>query len=266
MQRTGKHTGRLKRSTADEETVNVSLLAELGAVLLVDAATVQDASLLGNLVGDVGLEPLADGLVDLLGLLGGGDLAGANGPDGLVGNDNLGPVGDLGLEGSELLADDLDGLAGLALLEGLAAAPDDADAVLGGVLGLVGDDLVGLLEDGAALRVAEDGPVDLAVEELRDGQLAGEGAVGLVKDVLGSDTNLGAQGVADEDQVDGAGGDDDLCEHNVVRQRRGTMRVGRASAAGAYVPTEESRLAWFRLLTMSLMDDTEPFLSRRLAN
>lgn len=149
--------------------------------------------------------------MDLLGLLGGGDLAGANGPDGLVGDDNLGPVGDLGLEGLELLADDLDGLAGLALLEGLAAAPDDADTVLDGVGGLGGDNLVALAEDGAALRVAEDGPVDLAVEELGDGQLTSEGAVGLVKDVLGGDANLGAEALADEGQVDGAGGDDDLC-------------------------------------------------------
>ena len=207
----GKRTGRLEGSTTNEETVNVSLLAELGAVLLVDGAAVQDAGLVGNLVADRRLEPLADGLVNLLGLLSGGNLAGANGPDGLVGNDNLGPVADLGLEGLELLADDLDGLARLALLEGLTAAPDDADAVVGGVLGLGGDELVGLLEDGAALGVAQDGPVDLAVDELGDGQLAGEGTVGLVVDVLGGDANFGAEVLANKDQVDGAGGDDDLC-------------------------------------------------------
>lgn len=148
--------------------------------------------------------------MNLLGLLRGGDLAGANSPDGLIGNDNLGPFGGLGLEGLELLADDLNGFAGLALLERLAAAPNDADAVFGGVLGLGGDELVGLLENGAALRVAEDGPVNLAVEELRDGELSGEGAVGLVVDVLGGNANLGAEGVADEDQVDGAGRDNDL--------------------------------------------------------
>lgn len=149
--------------------------------------------------------------MDLLGLLNGGDLAGANGPDGLVSNDNLGPVRDLGLESLELLANNLNGLAALALLKRLAAAPDDANAVFNGVLGLGGDGLVRLAEDGAAFRVAEDGPADLAVDELGDGQFTGKGTVGLVKDVLGSDANFGTEVLPDKGKVDGAGGDDDLC-------------------------------------------------------
>lgn len=148
--------------------------------------------------------------MDLLGLLGGGDLAGANGPDGLVGDDDLGPVGDLSLEGGELLADDLDGLAGLTLLQRLAAAPDDAQAVLGGVLGLEGDHLVALAEDGAALGVAQDGPGDAAVLELGDGDFAREGAVGLVEDVLGGNLNARAEALADEEEVQVGGRDDDL--------------------------------------------------------
>lgn len=203
-------TSRLERSTADEETVNVGLLAELAAVLLVDAATVQDASLVGNLVADVGLEPLSDGLVDLLSLLSGGNLAGANGPDGLIGDDNLGPVGNLGLEGGELLADHVDGLAGLTLLQGLAAAPDDADAVLSGVLGLGGNNLVALAEDGAALGVAQDSPVDAAVLQLGDGDLAGEGAIGLIVDVLGGDLNLLAEVLTHEEQMQVGRRNDDL--------------------------------------------------------
>jgi hypothetical protein len=201
---------RLERGTTNEETVNVGLAAEVAAVLLVDAAAVQDAGSVSNAVADVLLEPLADGLVDLLGLLGGGNLAGANGPDGLVGNDNLAPVRDLLLEGRKLGADDVDGLAGLALLEGLAAAPDDADAVLGGVLGLGGNVGVGLGEDSAALRVAEDGPCDVTVLELGDRDLAGEGAVGLVEDVLGGDLDLGAEVLAGKEEVERGGSDDDL--------------------------------------------------------
>lgn len=56
--------------------------------------------------------------MDLLGLLGGSNLAGANGPDGLVGDDNLSPLllGQLLGGGVELTGDDLDGLVGLALL------------------------------------------------------------------------------------------------------------------------------------------------------
>ena len=204
-----KLTCRLERSTTDEEAVNIGLLAKLAAVLLVDTATVQDSGLVGDLVADV-TEPVTDSLVHLLGLLGGSDLAGTNGPDGLVGNDNLAPVRHLGLEGLKLLADDLDGLASLALLEGLSAAPDDADAGLGGDLGLGGDELIRLVQDGAALGVTENGPGDLAVLKLGDGDLASEGAVGLVEDVLGGDLEASTKVLTDEKEVEGGRGDDDL--------------------------------------------------------
>src|SRR4051812_42554846 len=62
--------GRLQACTTDEETVNVGLLAELLAVLLAYTAAVQDAGLIRGLVVDLLLEPLADGGVDLLRLLG----------------------------------------------------------------------------------------------------------------------------------------------------------------------------------------------------
>lgn len=148
--------------------------------------------------------------MDLLGLLGGGDLAGADGPDGLVGDDDLAPVGDLGLQGGELGGDDVEGLAGLALLQALAAAPYDADAVLGGVLGLGGHDLVALAEDRSSLRVAEDGPVDAAVLEVLDRDLAGEGAVRLVVDVLGGDADVLLGLLTDEEEVEGRRGNDGL--------------------------------------------------------
>lgn len=148
--------------------------------------------------------------MDLLSLLSGGDLAGANGPDGLVGNDDLAPVGDLRAEGLELLADDLDGLASLTLLEGLTAAPDDADAVLGSVLGLRGDNLVRLPQDGAALGVAKDGPVDVAVLELGDGDLAGESAIGFVENVLGGNLEAVTQVLTDQEQVESGRSNDDL--------------------------------------------------------
>lgn len=72
---------RLQGSTTDKETVNVGLLGKLAAVLLVDAASVQDAGLLSSLRRDLLLEPLTESGVDLLSLLGGRDLAGANSPD-----------------------------------------------------------------------------------------------------------------------------------------------------------------------------------------
>lgn len=148
--------------------------------------------------------------MDLLGLLSGSNLASADSPDGLVGNDNVGPVGDLGLEGLELLRDEVDGLASLTSLEGLAAAPDDLETVLSGVLGLGGDGLVRLAENLTTLRVAEDDPVDVAVLELGDGDLAGEGTVGLVEDVLGGDLDVLAEGLADKREVDGGRRDNNL--------------------------------------------------------
>lgn len=73
-------TGRLQAGTANKETVNIGLLGELAAVLLADGATVDDTDLVLSLGGDGLTEPLADSGVDILGLLGGSDLAGADGP------------------------------------------------------------------------------------------------------------------------------------------------------------------------------------------
>lgn len=151
--------------------------------------------------------------MDLLCLGGGGDLAGTNSPDWLVGNDNVSPLlsADGLSDGTELCGDDGDGLALLALLEGLAAAKDDADTLVEGVLGLGGDELVRLLEDDTALGVADQGPADVGVLKLGGGDLAGEGALVLVVDVLGSDLDLLAELRAGEKEVECGRGDDDLC-------------------------------------------------------
>lgn len=75
-----KLTGRLQAGTANKETVNILLLGELTAVLLTDGATVDNTDIGLGLGGDAGTEPLADSGVDLLGLLGGSDLAGTDSP------------------------------------------------------------------------------------------------------------------------------------------------------------------------------------------
>lgn len=154
--------------------------------------------------------------MDLLGLFSGGNLASADSPDGFVGNDDVGPVGNLRLEGLDLGRDKLDGLASFTGLEGLTAAPDDLETVLGSVLGLGGDDLVRLAEDGSALRVAEDGPVDVDILELRDGDLASESTVGLVEDVLGGNLDVLAESLADEGEVESRRGDNNLWEYMSV--------------------------------------------------
>lgn len=84
------------------------------------------------------------------------NLSGSDSPDGLVGNNNVAPLlwgDDLG-NSTKLRSDKRDGLALFALLKGLAAAQDDADVLVESVLGLGGNEGVGLLEDDAALGVA----------------------------------------------------------------------------------------------------------------
>ncbi|OBT81659.1 hypothetical protein VE02_10136 [Pseudogymnoascus sp. 03VT05] len=80
-----------------------------------------------------------------------------NSPDRLVGNDHAGPLlsADSLSDGTELCCDNGDGLALLALLEGLAAAKDDGDTLVKGVLSLRGNEVVRLLKDDTALRVAD---------------------------------------------------------------------------------------------------------------
>ncbi len=205
-------TGRLETSTADEEAIDVRFLAEVLAVLLADAAAVEDASLVGYLLADVGLEPVPDGGMDFLRLLSGSDLASTNGPNGLVGDDDLAPVAaDMGAEDAELPGNHVDSLACLALFERLAAAPDDANARVDGKFGLGGDQLVRLAEDGAALRVAQDGPVDVAVLELGNRDLAREGAIRLIEDVLRSDVDTSLQVFAYQEEVERRRCDNDLC-------------------------------------------------------
>jgi hypothetical protein len=77
----------------------------------------------------------------------------------------------------ELAGDDVEGLAGIALREGLAEARDGGEALLDGGLGLAGDDVVGLALL-AALGVADDAVGHAHVLEEGRGGLAGVGARG----------------------------------------------------------------------------------------
>ncbi len=97
--------------------------------------------------------------MDLLRVLGLGDLAGADGPHRLVGDDpEAGLLGQLAQDGAHLALDHLERLAGLALLQRLAHADDGAEPGGGRSGGLAGDALVGLAEELAPLAVAEDDP------------------------------------------------------------------------------------------------------------
>jgi hypothetical protein len=70
--------------------------------------------------------------------------------------------------------------------------------------------LISLLQNHTALAVADDSPVNLVITELLNADLSSESTVGLVVDVLGSNTDLGVGELAGQSEVDGGGRDDDL--------------------------------------------------------
>ena len=132
-------------------------------------------------------------------------------PDGLVGNDDLAPVLDLVGDSLKLLGDNVDGGAGLPLLETLTAAQNNADATVEGSLGLAGNEGVVLLQDGATLGVTDEGPCDTAVLQLLGRDLTGESTVGLVVDVLGGDLDTLAEVLAGKEKVESRRSNNDLC-------------------------------------------------------
>lgn len=78
----------------------------------------------------------------------------------------LPPVLDLALDALELLFDDIESLASLALLERLAYASNDAQALLECGSRLLADLGARLVEERSSLAVAENDPWDLDVREL----------------------------------------------------------------------------------------------------
>mmetsp|Transcript_2577 Transcript_2577/g.4651 ORF Transcript_2577/g.4651 Transcript_2577/m.4651 type:complete len:498 (-) Transcript_2577:2604-4097(-) len=154
----------LEGGSSDKETVDVGLLTEAGGGGPGGGSSVKDAGLLGNGCSSDLAEVLPAVGVGLLGLLRGGGEAGADGPDGLVGDDDPLPVlrgEDVGI-GLELGEDEVVGGSGLAVLLGLSAASDDGEALVEGVFGLGGAFLVGLALL-PPLRVADDGPAEAHV-------------------------------------------------------------------------------------------------------
>lgn len=143
-------------------------------------------------------------------LFGGGGLAGTDGPDGLVGDNNVGPVADLVGVRAHLASNHFVGVASLALLQGLANAGNDLEASGQGMRGLLGDQFIGLLEDGTTLRMAQDDPIDVDVLQHGGRNLASEGTLGLLVGVLSGHTDAAGQQVAGVHQVDGWAADDHL--------------------------------------------------------
>src|SRR5512133_3206690 len=99
---------RIHGCAADERAVDVGLIEEALGVVGLDAAAVEDARLLRELFRGLG-EDAADHGVDGLRVRGRGHEAGADGPDGLVGDDAEARLpGELVDDGAHLALDDLE--------------------------------------------------------------------------------------------------------------------------------------------------------------
>ncbi len=154
-------------------------------VVGLDAAAVQHPRALRLLARAVG-DQRADERDRLLGLLGGRDLAGPDRPDRLVRDHDLAEP--LGLDPGQILLDLVAelalGVAGLALLLGLADAQDRHEAGRERRRDLQLERPVGLAEQLAPLGVAEDHAVDADLDQHRRRHLAGERALGRLVHVL----------------------------------------------------------------------------------
>ena len=186
-----------------------ALREQLRGVLRLDRAAVEHRQ----------VEQGLDRLVRLLRHLGRGGLPGADRPDRLVGDHEV----VVGLEHADLAAEDVVGLARLALGQGLADAGDHVQPALQRGAAAPRDGLVGLAEVLAAFRVADERAVDAELAEHRRGDLAGERAFALPVAVLGEDTDLRAgeclHGCGERDV---RRSDDDV---DVVWQRRVAQRA-----------------------------------------
>lgn len=258
---------------------------ELRGVLGVDTSTVDDTGLVGDLLGDLFLEPFTDVGVDFLRLVDGRDLAGTDSPDGLVYTSVQGPLNDmshaqattmflhdvsdrrpcfasegryslpvllLDLAGDslELPLNDLHGHVLLPLLERFTNTSDDAKSGLHGGPDLVGDKLVGVAEKSSSLRVAENDPVDVGILELLWGDFTGEGTLELGVGVLGGDLDRGLDRFLDLEEVDGRRGNDDLY----------TVSSSDHHQTEANSPVLPSSWAELRSSTIFLTEDKLPFI------
>lgn len=109
-------TSRFQTRPSHKEPIDIFLLRQLLAILLAHATAVDDPRAPGRLLRNAIGEPCPDRGVDFLRLLRRGDFARADGPHGLVRDDDFGPIRDLLRNGFELGGHDLDGLVAFSLL------------------------------------------------------------------------------------------------------------------------------------------------------
>ena len=98
-------------------------------------------------------------------------LASADSPDGLISNNDFGPICDLLPDSGKLSRVDLIGLLRLTLIELFADACHNREARIKSHLSLLRDDFIGFAEDVSALAVSKNDPIDTKVFDLGCGSL-----------------------------------------------------------------------------------------------
>lgn len=98
--------------------------------------------------------------------------------------------------------------------------------------------------------MADESPVDLGILQLLDADLAGESAIRLIEDVLGSNAELFVGELAGEGEVEGGRGDDDLgggVEFSGVEVVNDGLDALDGAVPGEGVSGRKSRgCAWYR--------------------
>ena len=115
----------------------------------------------------------------------GSGLTGSNSPNWLVSDNDVGPVFALLSDGVELSIIDVLSLTGLSLLEELTDASEDGETIIDSNLGLLGDILISLAEEGSSLGVTGESVLDAHVLDHASGEFSGEGTVTSEGQVLG---------------------------------------------------------------------------------
>jgi len=114
----------------------------------------------------------------------------ANGPNRLVSDDYLVPVGDYLSNGSQLFCVDFICFSSFSFGERLADAKYHGDASFERFAALLCHVLVGLVVQASSLGVAHEGVLDTEIDNLLDGQLAGVGAHSGERDILRCDADF----------------------------------------------------------------------------
>lgn len=164
--------GWLEGGASNQESVHVLLLYQVSCVFLGDTAAIYYSHVVW--LRDCILQCCSQPSMHFLGLLWSGCLTCSDGPDGLIGQDNIIVPGrfvtkflhDL-LEWLKLSTDDLLCFVGLPLLVGFSEAEDNLQAIFQGVFDFVSHQLISFTKQLSPLRVSKDDPVDIEVLQMQ---------------------------------------------------------------------------------------------------